>query len=724
MTKYKNLSVAVPWSLSHYIPLNGFHPLYRALFDHRPENITINAWDNIELSQVLHGDNELRVKLLKAVSVQHKMLRSKISSSLAAKYIEGYFPPNIALTSLLPGDIEFHHTAPFPSLTRPFVFHCESFAPIFFPFSHQGKGKMLSHEKLRSHYRRILGDPLCLGIFSHVPETLQDISHFFNSPAIDAKLHPSRIGLGGQSLPKEIPEKRGLVSTPRFLFVNSANQNPVNFFHCGGHVVLRFWQKLMASGRQGKLYLRCARPSDELLSKHGVDVAFLHREECNSVIWIQDYLTNQELNALMTDAHFFLLPSASLHSVSTMQAMALGTVPVIFDTVGTSLYVKNDHNGIVLEGVFSTNCMKNPATGVLIDNYHRNRALDDSLVRQLTQRITELLVEPDVFDELRQNALADARSQFSGSSFSNEFWATVQTLFTEHAGRESRSKPKSSAAIAGLEHCTVDQNDWARIFESVQQPVTRIFSGNGRVTELGGAFIHTIGSSVVRRHNWSALAEYYKNGPRLTYAKSIKELEGRYMSRSGDACIESRFRMVIDWTSRLLSPFPRLHRVAARILKVTRKRGKPLDKWVRSELQLDVQLVKQDASGFNVIRYFDKYYAIPQHQGEFLKEKADNGDYSICFVGNSVKEVLRQIAEHDVQTQEEGRKQNQNNASAELIEEGIHGFNIIRFLDCFYAIPQSEGAFEYDRFLAGGYSRIYTQQSVADIKAAITRHNA
>ena len=33
------LQVAAPWGLSHYIALNGFHPLYRALVDHAPDDI-------------------------------------------------------------------------------------------------------------------------------------------------------------------------------------------------------------------------------------------------------------------------------------------------------------------------------------------------------------------------------------------------------------------------------------------------------------------------------------------------------------------------------------------------------------------------------------------------------------------------------------------------------------------------------------------------------------
>ncbi len=728
MNKPKNFSVAVPWSLSHYIPLNGFHPLYRALFDNRPESITINAWDNVELSQVLRENSELRAKVVNSISAQRKMLHSKVKSNLAAQYIDEYFPPNIALTSLLPGDIEFHHTAPFPCLMRPFVFHCESFAPIFFPFSHQGEGKLMSPDALRKHYQRIFGDPLCLGIFSHIPETLSDISNFFDSPEIDAKLYPSKIGLSRHSLPTEVPEKRWPLTIPRFLFVNSANQNTANFFHRGGHIVLRFWRELIASGHRGKLYLRCTRPSDELLAKRGVDVAFLHAEECSSIIWIQEYLTNQELNALMSDVHFFLLPSFSLHSVSIMQAMALGTVPVVSDTVGTSLYVKDDHNGIILEGVFSANWKKDPATGVLVDRYHRSKALDDALVSQLTCRINALLAVPSAFDAMRENALSCARNQFSGSAFSDEFWTKVQTLFTEHVGKEPRSELASSEVISELDSCLVKQRDWPRIFESVPHPITRIFSGNGWVTELGGAFIHTkIGDPPIELHDWSVFAEYYRGeSPSLYYATNIKALGGRYMAHFGEVFYESRLRLFINWVSRFLMPFSSLHRFAARMLKAARKMKRLLSKRdVTAERQLesvdDIQLVKRDECGMNIIRFFDKYFAIPQNEGEFSIAKIESGEYSNCFFGNSIEEILAKIAEDKAQFQTERATHKKNKKPLELIEEGFHGLNIVRFIDHFYALPQSAGHFHYSQFLAGKYNSAYRNKSVEGIKTEIAR---
>lgn len=715
----QTLSVAVPWSLSHYISLNGFLPAYRALFEGRPKEISIAAWDNIELSQLLRGNNALRTELLNTVSSQYKAFSAKISSDLAAAYSAAYFPPNIALTSLLPGDIEFHHTSPFPSLTRPFIFHCESLAPIFFPFAHQDMRETNFSEALRIHYRRIFEDPLCLGIFSHLPETLRDMSHFFDSSEIDKKLHQSRIGLSKQLLPEAVHEKQWPLSTPRFLFVNSDNQNPANFFQCGGHVVLRFWKELRAAGHQGKLYLRSARPSDEALSAYGVDVAFLRGEECRSVIWIQEYLTNHELNALMADVHFLLLPSAALDSIPIMQSMALGTLPVVSDMIGTSLYVTNQHNGIVLEGVLSADWVLGPATGASAGNDRCNKTLDDSLVTQMTRQIIALLDAPHAYELLRQNALSCAQNQFSGSRFNDEFWATVQTLYSERNKKTCRRLTRP-ATIAALDRAVIQPNDWPRVFESTPQPAKRIYSGLGQVTELGGGFIHTIGCPSMDQHDWSVLAEYCKdNAPQLTYAKNIKELGGRYMLLSGEALLEERSRSIVNWVSRLLIPFPSIHRWAARVLKETRRLARLTENRLGSKIQPDIQLVLQGVSGMNVIRLFDKYYAIPLHEDEFSISKADAGGYSACIVGNSVKEVLRKIPENVAPVQAGSCEKNKSNELVELIEEGVHGFNIIRFADCFYAIPQSEGAFEYDRVLAGGYDRICSRNSIAAIKAAI-----
>ncbi len=423
------LKVAVPWGLSHYIPLNGFHPLYRALFDHAPGDITLFAWDNVKLHRRVCSDPKIREALLNKAKAEQCSSERLARESIARAYREHLWPPNYVLTTELMGDIEFYHTTPFPSLKRPFVFHCESYAPVLFPFAQQGTGSLEHHEEIREYYQSIFANPLCLGIFSHIPETLQALSQFFSDPIIEQKLFLSQIGLSEKAVfDPTLPQKTSL-SRSRFLFVNSVHQNPADFFRRGGHIALRFWKNFLAEGSDGLLILCCAKPSDTDLSEYGVDVSFLQAQRGRSIIWGQDYLANHEMNALIASSHFLLSPSASLDSVSIMQAMTLGTIPVVTDVVGASVYVTDNETGIVLQGIRDAIWHIDTATGILVDRYYRTPDLDNSLVSQLTNRVGALLDAPDAYRNMRDRTMAYAQNQFSGQAFSDHFWGTGSDLY-------------------------------------------------------------------------------------------------------------------------------------------------------------------------------------------------------------------------------------------------------------------------------------------------------
>ena len=561
------LLVTVPWGLSHYIPLNGFHPLYRALFDQAPPGVEFNALDNVKLHNRFSRDIEIRDIALRAANKANGELKKLGSQSIEKTYQEYYWPPNQVLTDMLAGDIEFHHTAPYPSLKRPFVFHCESFAPVFLPFAQQGSGEFKNHEKLREHYGKIFANPLCLGVFSHIPETLANLSRFFANTEIDRKLFSSKIGLSLKAIiDQDTPEKASL-SRPIFLFVNSANQNPANFFRRGGHIVLRFWKDFITNGRDGLLMLRCAKPSDEGLLDYGVDASFIKAEPGRSINWAEDYLANHEINALMASAHFFLLPSASLHSVSIMQAMTLGTIPVVTDTVGTSVYLEDEKHGIMLRGVRAAIWHIDKNTGILVDRYCRTPNLDDSLVAQITNRIFSLLDTAGAYEQMRNHTMAHARLQFSGESFSQDFWSAVFELYKNHKKLALTLDPMSNKYGCSLQDCTLRDDGWARVFESVTQPVRKIYTGQSVVWELGGALIHAHGNPRMELNDWSVFARYFTPGaPETTFANTLDELGGKYLSFTGGNSGDANHQLIRLISSALI-PYPELHSFAARILK-------------------------------------------------------------------------------------------------------------------------------------------------------------
>ena len=719
------LRVAVPWSLSHYIPLNGFHTLYRALFDQAPAGIELYAWDNVKLHNRFKRDLEIRTAVNKAAKHCTGKLRKFRIGSITRAYEEFFWPPNQILTNELVGDIEFHHTAPFPSLKRPFVFHCESFAPVFLPFAQQGSGKFENHEELRGHYHRIFSNQLCLGIFSHIPETLESLSRFFSDTDIDRKLFSSRIGLSSKSFTESEPTEKNSLSMPRFLFINSAHQNVKNFFNRGGHIVLRFWKAFKASGRDGILILRCAKPSKQDLIYYGVDTSFLDAETSNSIIWAEDYLANHEINALMTNAHFFLLPCRSLHSASIMQAMTLGTIPVVTDTVGTSTYITDEEHGIVLQGVREGIWHTDPTTGVLIDRYHRTPKLDDSLVFQLTNRIIAMLDAPDAYDKIRNSAMAHAQ-QFSGEAFSANFWGSVAKIYQDHKQRSSHTNPLPGEIGQSLKDCTLQEDDWPRVFESVTQPMRRIYTGQSIVWELGGAFLHSFGNPSMELNDWSVFAQYYSiDAPKITFTKIIVELGGKFLSFV-DGQGKTSPHELISFISKMLMPFPEVHSFAANSLKKIRLYNKYFRryrqflsiKFSKSNTAPDVELVLHDVSGYNIIRYFHKYYAILQSEGSFIQEKAESGGYSSSFSGFSINRVLGKIVSATSKANQLAVN-NGGNSKPELALEGFNGYNIIRLGEKFHAILQSDGVFEYSKLLSGQYNCFFSGQSLNEVKELV-----
>jgi len=714
----QKLSVAIPWSQSHYIPLNGFHPLYRALFESKPDWVELSAWDNIELSQKLYCDASFRREILQEVDFDVEDLKLHSTHRHAKEYFAHFGAPNLALTRLLPGDIEFHHTAPFPSLKRPFVFHCESFAPVFFPFSHQGTGNFPANDGLRDHYRELFEHPLCIGISSHLSQTLEDLSRFFASPLVDAKLFPSRIGLyGGNS--EVIASKKGPLSAPLFLFINSANQNPRNFFLRGGHVVLRFWQHMPPEMGSVKIIMRCTRPTDEMLEEYGVDMEWLLCEEGRSVIWVEGFLSAADIDSFTRAAHFFLLPSASLHSVSIMQAMMSGAVPVVSDTIGTDRYVEDDVDGVRLCGVLASNWHRDSESGVMIDCYARNLELEESLIQQLLVRVGQLLATPGKYAQMQARAIEKARSAFSGQTFSEDFWEQVQQRYLALSERmpKSVSRPKGRP---GVERCLVEQSEWSRIFSSAPQPIPRLHTGQGQVMELGGCFIAAPGTCVIGVHDWSPLAMHFDaSAPPLIFAADIKGLGGRYLGCPISEPVWAARRLVAFVATRL-TPYPRLYFFAAGVLKqLSRVSRVVCSRFPRIALAMKpavvevgatIELVMQNVNGLNIIRCGNVFYAISQAAGEFSQARAEAGKYKPCISGTSLKDVLRQIKEMPSQP---------TRPDIELIEEGIRGFNLIRCGSLYYAVPQSEGVFSMSRVRANDYSRVHVGDTPEVVRAAL-----
>ena len=713
------ISVAIPWSLTHYIPLNGFHPLYRALFEDKPESISLCAWDNVELSARLSADPAFRSRILKEASLSQSSLAATTRSEIEQQYYAHYWHGNHALTRLLPGDIEFHHTAPFPSLSRPFVFHCESFDLFFFPFLNPAT--LRDSSELRRHYLRMLESPLCLGISSHLPGTLNDISNYFRSDTINQKLFESGMGIRGESLPDTVIAEKGSVAEPTMLFLNSANQNPQNFFRRGGHLALRCWQALMQESHSGRLIMRCARPTDDALREHGVDIEWLRRHLQSNILWIENFVSADEIASMMRIAHFMLLPSIALHSVSIMQAMHAGAVPVVSDTAGTDRYVIDDKTGIMLRGLRKSLPKEEIAPSVQAVLNTDNFEYDHILLDQMIERLRQLISSPDQYAALQRYMLSHARHALSGSGFGEKFWGRVNQAYEAYTRVHGQRSGPAEDTPAIPHECLIQGTQWSQLFSSSPQPVPRLHAGKGRVTELGGCFIASPGAQALGVHEWSPLAEFsLKNAPHLYFGRTIKGIGGRYIGLRLIDAEQSRSRRVIRWVSDRLMPYPAIFSIASTSLKTTRrvlgfipKNGQSVvaADWGDQFSEQDIELVSQLDNGLNIIRCGHLYYAIHQTDGEFSKDKADAGGFSVCLTGASLREINLRI--------EDWQHSLSGTPEVELVEQGVSGYNLIRFKDRIYAIRQEDGAFSPERISNNSYRDMHSGISIEAVKTSI-----
>ena len=544
------MNVAVPWNLSPYVPFDGFRPLYRALFDHAPPDIRLVAWDTVKLHRHFASSATDRERVLGlAKSHQHSAVEAE---SIADSRIGHIYPPDRVLAEALDGEIEFHHTAPFASPTRPFVLHCESLAEALFPSTHQGQARFEKHDELRLHYGRLFRNPLCQGIYSHIPETLHDLSHFFSDSTIDEKLFHSKIGLSGFAITPGLIRPRQPIDRPRFLFIESAG--PTDFFDQGGHIVLRFWKEFRSAGREGTLVLRCRRPDDETLTDHGVDSAFVQSEIGRSILWSEAHLSNRENGALMAAAHFLVLPSTSLHSASILLAMQFGTIPIVTEVAGTSLYVTDRETAIVLNGA-------------------------RSLVAQLVERVSALLDSTEAYQVMSHRISERARTQFSGEKFASEFWGAVAER-AQRAGNPARRPSAIAELTRSLRNCTLDSKTWSKVFESSAQPRPLLDTGTNKIFEVGGAVIKVPGNEPMDPTDWSVFARYFNTrAPKTWFADTLVEL-GPFLSAAnyqGSALA----RHLRDWASNALIPFPKIHSLTSQGYHWIRRARTVASRWIR-----------------------------------------------------------------------------------------------------------------------------------------------
>ena len=434
------MKILCPWNLEFYVPANGFHPLYLPFFE--DENCTAESFDLLKTESKIWSDKKLRKELCATgKELAKNFSRVQGNSKITNKYLSFLNPDLQGLIKTADPSFVFHHTIPCMPVGRPFFFHCESFLPIFMPFAYQGGGAIVNLREVKIFFKRIFESDECLKIGSHLQSTLDEISSFFSSKSIDKKLLKTKIGLSTQYLNElSSTKKKKNWENPTFLFCHSNHQNPNSLFSRGFAIFCKFALTYISEHKGGRFIFRCPKISSEECAKIGIDLKMLELAAGDRIVWLPGYLPANEQLKLFAQSEFLVLPSANLHSVVIMQALAAGTIPILTDTIGTDLYVKNEFNGVLIEGMRNIVWNYNAEDKYWYDRHDNVKLAESTVLKSLNNLFVREDYKANEWECMSKNAIASSVKNFSGK----EFCADLKQQFNiKHLSEKMSSRNKS-----------------------------------------------------------------------------------------------------------------------------------------------------------------------------------------------------------------------------------------------------------------------------------------
>jgi len=246
----------------------------------------------------------------------------------------------------------------------------------------------------------------CKGIICHVKSTAEAVPLIFQNDALRKKTF--HIALGVRLPPIHLLEGRERDGVIRILFTNSWNpwnEAFSNFYLRGGLDVLEAFSILSSRYPNLRLILRTSLPPD-------LDKRYLKIIKTCPVEVVDQFLSEKELQKLKAKADIFVLPSARLHVVSVVEAMAYGSAIVVSDGWGMQEYIEHGRNGIVIPGRFGK-CSWVDKYGAVRVNYKPLFSSDPVIVKRLVEFLSTLIEDKDLRKKLGWTARKDAESKFS-----------------------------------------------------------------------------------------------------------------------------------------------------------------------------------------------------------------------------------------------------------------------------------------------------------------------
>lgn len=302
----------------------------------------------------------------------------------------------------------------FPSVP----FHLDQFAwtleiedttSLLYPFVRNGQTGATPADQLnriRPIFQELLESPNCRAIISHMKSTVDSLPVLFESPELAKKAFHIPVGIpipdwNEVMAMKQNPAKKG----PIILFSNSWHQHHGGFYVRGGLDVLTSFKAIRARYPSARLILRSQLP-EKLPQEYHAMIRDLGVEV------VDQFLESWEWHKLRAEADYFVFPSARIHIVSLLEAMAYGMCVITSNGWGIEEYASHGRNAIIVDGRKKVTWIDREL-GLLREDYTHMFAPDVELSRRLSDAFNELESDPTKKERLIRQARRDVEEVFT-----------------------------------------------------------------------------------------------------------------------------------------------------------------------------------------------------------------------------------------------------------------------------------------------------------------------
>jgi glycosyltransferase involved in cell wall biosynthesis len=394
---------------THYYGAN--HPALDPLF--------VEGYDNIAPGHAaaLECSNATLASLDRSLQgFRSKMRMAGIAEPTIRRFIESRDYLSQCIVSSTPG-IQFFQGAPLTLGYKPWCLQVEKSTTMFLPFVTSAQSWDFDprgrDKDICTLIRSLVSADTCLGLITNIKATQKAIPLLLGDTTLSSKIYHLPF-----FLPPPIPCTK---KTGQFLFTTSWHQHTGSFYSRGGVDAVKIFAELSRKHPGLELVIRCRIPED-------VPEEIRAILNAPNVRILDGKLDAADMSKLFAEAEFYLLPAASLHSMSTLEAMANGCICVLADAWGNDEYLAHGVNGLRIRGREGKYWRYDADRGVVSERYQGLENPDHTFISDAVREIEGLIGAEDRKRHLSDNARSYAASNHNPESIRKQFSSIIADM--------------------------------------------------------------------------------------------------------------------------------------------------------------------------------------------------------------------------------------------------------------------------------------------------------